>query len=313
MLGPGVNIHRHPLNGRNFEYFSEDPYLAGMMAANAHRGLNHGGVGATIKHFSANSQEISRRWADSIASERAYREIYLKPYEIAVRCGGCYSIMTSYNRINGIHAPINYDLCTQILRNEWGYDGIVMTDWWPNLDDDHKDFEGITLDMASMIRAQNDMYMVVTDTEEAESTIENDLASGKLTRGQLVRTAKNILRMLARVNASVRDDCIGGEYKSIKKERIEIATFDFPKADYDLVVSLPDDGEYIMTVDTETVSFGTAQNNIDCKIGNTEVRFTVGGNAKTDRKTVLLSGGYTKIKLSWRKEQIRVTKLLIEK
>ena len=130
LLGPGINIHRHPLNGRNFEYFSEDPYLAGIMTAAVCRGLSKTGGAAVIKHFTANNQELERRWVDSVASERAYREIYLRPYEIPVRQGVVRAIMTSYNRVNSVHAPLNYDLLTVILRGEWGFEGMVTTDWY---------------------------------------------------------------------------------------------------------------------------------------------------------------------------------------
>ena len=130
-LAPAVNIHRNPLCGRNFEYFSEDPVLAGQMAAAITRGVQQeDGFYVTVKHFAANNQEDNRNKVSSNLSERALREIYLRPFEITVREGKAKGIMTSYNRINGVYAPNSYDICTKALRNEWKFDGVVMTDWF---------------------------------------------------------------------------------------------------------------------------------------------------------------------------------------
>lgn len=205
LLGPGVNIHRYPLNGRNFEYFSEDPYVTGSFAAAVVRGIKKGGSSATVKHFAANNQETARHTADAVVSERALREIYLKGFEMAVKEGGAVSIMTSYGPVNGHWTASNYDLNTTVLRGEWGYTGIVMTDWWACMNDVVKGGAPSRQLTSSMVRAQNDLYMVVNNNGAEINSMEDDtpsaLADGRLTRGELQRSAKNICRFI--LNAPV--------------------------------------------------------------------------------------------------------------
>ena len=130
-LAPAINIHRNPLCGRNFEYFSEDARLSGLMAAAITRGVQQEeGFYVTVKHYACNNQEDNRNQVSSNLGERALREIYLRGFELCVREGGAKSFMTSYNRVNGVYSPNSYDLCTKALRNEWGFDGVVMTDWF---------------------------------------------------------------------------------------------------------------------------------------------------------------------------------------
>ena len=134
LLGPGTNMKRHPMCGRNFEYFSEDPYLAGKMAAGYIRGIQSNGISACVKHFACNDQEENRMTLDSVVDERTLREIYLTAFEIAVKEGKTKSIMSSYNLVNGVYANENEHLLVDILRKEWGFDGLVVTDWGGNND-----------------------------------------------------------------------------------------------------------------------------------------------------------------------------------
>ena len=160
-LAPGMNIHRNPLCGRNFEYYSEDPVVSGMMAAAITRGVQHEpGVGVSIKHFACNNQEDNRMYVNEIMTERTLREIYLKGFEIAVKTSDPMTIMTSYNRINGVHSANNYDLCTQAARKEWGFRGFIMTDWSTT--------NGGGSSAAKCILAGNDLIMPGKDSDIRE-------------------------------------------------------------------------------------------------------------------------------------------------
>lgn len=202
LLGPGMNIHRHPLNGRNFEYFSEDPFLTGEMASAQLEGLHSEGVTGTIKHFCGNNQETGRHNIDSVVSERALREIYLKGFEIAVKKGKAQTIMTTYGSVNGLWTAGNYDLNTTILRNEWGFKGITMTDWWANINE--RSVPVSKTNFAAMARAQNDVYMVCSDSANNEDNTLSALEDGTLKRGELQRNAANICRFLMDTQAMKR-------------------------------------------------------------------------------------------------------------
>lgn len=241
LLGPGMNIHRHPLNGRNFEYFSEDPFLTGKMASAELKGMAGAGVTGTIKHFCANNRETNRHFIDSVVSERALREIYLKGFEIAVKEGGASSVMTTYGIVNGLWTAGNFDLNTVILREEWGFKGFTMTDWWANINVRGK--EPDKTDLAAMARAQNDVYMVCPDGEKNDDNTLVALENGGIERCELQRNAANICGFLLHTNALKRAEGIGDTVKVINREDEEQEDdkpVQFYKVDRDITLDLSD-------------------------------------------------------------------------
>ncbi|MBQ7576491.1 MAG: glycoside hydrolase family 3 C-terminal domain-containing protein [Bacteroidales bacterium] len=185
LLAPAINIHRNPLCGRNFEYYSEDPFLAGKVAAAAIQGVQSQGVGTSLKHFAVNSQETFRRENDARVSQRAVREIYLKGFEIAVKEARPWTIMSAYNQINGVTASEHHALLTEVLRDEWGFDGFVMTDW--------TDFPRNT---AAQIKAGNEQLMpgLEVQVEQIEEAVKN----GTLTMADVDLAVTRMLRILFR-------------------------------------------------------------------------------------------------------------------
>lgn len=206
LLGPGINIHRNPLCGRNFEYYSEDPLVTGKIAAAAVRGLQSNGVSACVKHFACNNQEFRRSTNDSRLSERALREIYLKGFEICVKEAAPQNIMTSYNKINGVHGHYQYELCTTILRGEWHYDGCVMTDWWMR-SQKSPEFPKLC-DNAYRVRAQVDVLMPggkrVGKQKPDKTLLKTYGKKDGITLGEMQRTAKNVLRFCMQSTAMDR-------------------------------------------------------------------------------------------------------------
>ena len=184
LLAPGMNIHRNVLCGRNFEYFSEDPYLSGKMAAAYVKGIQSNGVGTSVKHYAANNQETNRHENDSRVSQRALREIYLKNFEIAIKEGNPWTVMSSYNVLNGEYTQQSYDLLTTILRDEWGWDGIVMTDW------------GNKQGTVKSVKAGNDV-MEPGNQVEMERILEG-VKNGEITMEEIDRNVRNMLEYIVK-------------------------------------------------------------------------------------------------------------------
>ncbi len=184
LLAPGMNIHRNPLCGRNFEYFSEDPLLSGKMAAAYVRGIQSNGAGTSIKHYAANNQETNRNENDALVSRRALREIYLKNFEIAVKEGKPWTVMSSYNKLNGNYTQQDYDLLTTVLRDEWGYEGIVITDWG------NKD------NTVQSVKAGNDLMDPGSDSEIRR--IIAGVQGGSISREELDRNVRRVLEYVVK-------------------------------------------------------------------------------------------------------------------
>lgn len=184
LLAPATNIHRNPLNGRNFEYYSEDPLLAGKICAAMVNGVESNGVGTSVKHFALNNQETNRTSNNVIGNPRAFREIYLKPFEIIVKEAQPWTIMTSYNKINGTMASERCDLITEILRHEWGFEGMVMTDWFGGQN------------AAAQMEAGNDLLMPgkISQREEIQKAVIN----GRLSMEIIDRNVKHILEYIVK-------------------------------------------------------------------------------------------------------------------
>ena len=190
-LAPGLNIHRNPLCGRNFEYYSEDPFLSGTLAASVTKGVQcHKGCGVTVKHFACNNQEDNRMGVDVKISERTLREIYLRGFEIAVKEGQPTAIMSSYNLVNGVHAANSKDLCTRIVRKEWGFDGVIMSDWNTTVPEDGS--------VAWKCAAAGNDIIMPGNAEDAES-IREAYRNGDLTEEEIRSCAGRILELISQL------------------------------------------------------------------------------------------------------------------
>ena len=259
LLGPGINIHRSPLNGRNFEYVSEDPFLTGKMCVAQLKGMHACGTTGTIKHYCANNQEQARTRTEAVVSQRALREIYLKVYEMAVKEGNAKSIMTSYGPINGVWAAGNFDLCTTILRKQWNYQGIVMTDWWEMANWEGEEAE--KTNRAPMVLAQNDIYMCCADAAEEImlDNVKEMLENGKISRADLQRNASNILSFLLDSPAMLRlagmvEEAIETEMEDDEDDMTHVVFYELPK-DNRILLS---DG--VMDLTKEEIVFGVTTN-----------------------------------------------------
>ncbi len=193
-LAPGMNIHKNPLCGRNFEYYSEDPVLSGKIASALLKGVGSiPGNYITIKHFACNNAEDNRSFTDSIVKQRALREIYLRGFEIAVKEGKATGLMTSYNKINGVYAPDNYDLAVRILRNEWGFEGVVMTDWTSTL-------EG----QGSNVKAVKAGHIIMPGGSYYRDEVRKGLEEGTLSEEELDMTISYLLKAILHSNVASR-------------------------------------------------------------------------------------------------------------
>lgn len=197
VLGPGVNIKRHPLCGRNFEYFSEDPVVSGELGTAMVRGIQSRGVGACLKHFAANSQEHARMVSDSVVDERTLRELYLAPFEHVVRHVRPWSVMTAYNKLNGVYCSEHEWLLREVLRGEWGFDGAVVSDW------------GAMSSSVASVRAGLDLCMPGPRRDHARALVEA-VRSGELEEGCVNEAASHIERLARRVKACQAEGSIGG-------------------------------------------------------------------------------------------------------
>lgn len=279
LLGPGINIHRNLLNGRNFEYFSEDPLLTGKIAAAMSRGLSKSNCSTTIKHMCGNNQETRRHFVNSVISERALREIYLRPFQIAVKESECGAIMTSYNPVNNYWSASNYDLTTTILRNEWGYNGLVMTDWWARSGSTPEN--ATTTNLKDMVRAQNDIYMVCMDAASKSNNIREGLKDGYITIADLQRCAKNILGFVLKSNTFIKVLKNGGKIpefpRADEKDMKESYVYENIKSGDKFYAKYGGTTPVLFTFEVSCSASELSQNTIRFKLDGSDIDLVVNG------------------------------------
>lgn len=326
LLGPGMNIHRHPLCGRNFEYLSEDPYISGRLAYAMCKGMANAGTTGTIKHLCANNQETNRHNLDSVVSQRALREIYLKPFEIALKMGdACKAVMTSYNPVNGTWTSGHYDLTTTILREEWGYTGFVMSDWWcrtkkEEFDRYHGKINQGERDYIPCVEAQNDIYMCCQNSADFKNlNVYDSLVSGRLARGFAQRNAMNICRFLMHSTAMERylamsEKSMKAMLNQLEKGELRMESTAF-SAEKEAVCVCEQDGEYILSADIISTGSQLSQNTaIFYANGAYIASFTVAGSdghITENAKRVALKAGENRITVKYPRDALSIAKISI--
>ncbi len=314
LLGPGMNIKRHPLNGRNFEYFSEDPLVTGRMATAQLLGMAKWNTTACIKHFACNNQETARYSVDSTVSARALREIYLKGYEMAIKEGHATHIMTTYGSLNGSHTAGSFELNTLVLRNDWGFKGVSETDWWAVVGDE-LDTEPKIQKTSFMIRAQNDLYMVTNSSFENDNNDDSKegLEKGIFTRAELQRNVRNILELV--MNTPAYDRMMGEEFvfaepgKPVTRANVADVEFTldvsegstFPedkllttKGSVNMIkLRFAEKGEYLLLFDVAAEGTLLSQMAATFSINNTVMKVVTrnGGNTEWTQEDVLIGHG----------------------
>lgn len=245
VLGPGVNIKRHPLCGRNFEYFSEDPVVSGELGAAMVRGIQSRGVGACLKHFAANSQEHARMVSDSVVDERTLRELYLAPFEYVVRHARPWSVMTAYNKLNGVYCSEHEWLLREVLRGEWGFDGAVASDW------------GAMSSSVASVRAGLDLCMPGSRPDHTRALVEA-VRSGELEEGCVNEAASHIERLARRVKACQAKGSVGdASGSSLSEEEFYRAHADLAReAAAQSAVLLKNDGVLPLNLDAKVAVIG---------------------------------------------------------
>lgn len=286
LLAPGVNIQRDPLGGRNFEYYSEDPFLAGTMATAFINGIQSTGVGASLKHFAANNQETNRTTINAVISERALREIYLPAFEMAIKQAKPWTVMSAYNAVNGVFATQNHYLLTNILRKEWGFDGLVMSDWWAVKNPIEALRAGNDLIMPGVYRGPLPMPALIKDLYNKASVptpnlIKTAVQNATLSERVLDSCVRNILKVI------VKTPTFKGEYKDVDYKRKTSLTKQTAAKDAGIDREVAADGMVLLKNKNHTLPFkgvtavGIAGQNAIVDLAHNKLGIIIGGGGSS--------------------------------